>query len=183
MTLRIIAGTFKGRLLKTPKTDATRPTQGVLREALFNICQWEIQGARFLDLFAGSGAIGFEALSRGAAHITLVEKNRQALACIQANIDLLDVRAKIEVLPLDAAAAMKRLSHPFDIVYIDPPYDTDVARLVETLLEKELLKENALLFLEERYEKGKEAPLWKGLELIKSRRFGIASIHQYIHKL
>lgn len=85
MTLRVIAGKYKGRSLKTPKATSTRPTQGMLREAVFNICQNEIEGAFFLDLFAGSGAMGFEAISRGAMKATLVEQNRQAQLCIKEN--------------------------------------------------------------------------------------------------
>lgn len=181
MTLRIIAGKFKGRVLKTPKATTTRPTQGVLREALFNICQHEIEGASFLDLYAGSGAVGFEALSRGASHITLVEKNRIALSCIHHNIELLQVEKETTLLPLDAKAAIKKMKHPFDLIYIDPPYDTDVSCIVEDLLEKKLLKPTSFLFLEERFSPKKEikAPLFSSLTLVNSRRFGIALLHKY----
>ena len=110
MTLRIIAGAYKGRLLKTPKGPSTRPTQGMLREAVFNICQNEIEGARFLDLFAGSGAMAFEALSRGASRIILVEENRNAIACIRENLSLLKAEERAALLPVKAARALQLLS-------------------------------------------------------------------------
>jgi 16S rRNA (guanine(966)-N(2))-methyltransferase RsmD len=126
MTLRIIAGVFKGRLLKSPKGPATRPTQNMLREAVFNICQNEIADARFLDLFAGSGAMAFEALSRGASHAVLVEQNRHAIAAIRENIAILHLTTQITLLPHNATRALAQLHKQhalFDIIYIDPPYD------------------------------------------------------------
>lgn len=152
MTLRIIAGTFKGRLLKAPQSSSTRPTQSIVREAVFNICQSEIAGARFLDLYAGSGAMGFEALSRGASHTTFVEQNRKASSVIQENIALLHVESQTTLLPLPANRALSQLTHQsalFDLIYIDPPYDTPIDPLLESLLP--LLAPQATLFLEERY--------------------------------
>jgi 16S rRNA (guanine966-N2)-methyltransferase len=177
MSLRIIGGTFKGRILKTPKGAATRPTQGMLRESVFNICQNEIVGARFLDLFAGSGAMGLEALSRGASHITLVESNRTAIAAIRENIAFLQAASQTTLLACDARQALKRLSSPFDIIYIDPPYETQVLPFVEELLTRKLIAN--LLFIEER---STPAPLslhFPNLSLISSRRFGDALLHQY----
>lgn len=181
MTLRIIAGIYKGRLLKTPKGPSTRPTQGMLREAVFNICQNQIEGARFLDLFAGSGAMAFEALSRGAAHATLVEKNPHAILCIKQNISILEASAHVSLLTIDAHAALKRLSSPYDIIYIDPPYDSPVDSLIEEILARKLLAPGASLFVEERYNpKIKSNPRdFPTLTLKDSRRFGAALLHQY----
>lgn len=172
MTLRIIGGLFKGRTLKTPKTTSTRPTQGVLREALFNICQNEIEGAHFLDLFAGSGAIGFEALSRGAAHVTFIEQNRQAIQCIKENSALLQVESQTQILPTDASKAIALLAKQkaeFDLIYLDPPYDMpfDLAPLVP------LLKPTGTIFLEDRKPPKQE---FTGLRLKNSRKFGIATL-------
>ena len=116
MSLRIVSGKFKGRVLQSPKGLKTRPTQESLREAIFNICQGSIVGAAVLDLFAGSGAIGFEALSRGASHVTFVEKDHAAIASIRKNIELLEVVHQASLFPQDALHVMKRLA-PFDFIF------------------------------------------------------------------
>jgi len=181
MTLRIIAGTLKGRLLKTPKGPSTRPTQGMLRGAVFNICQNQIQRARFLDLFAGSGAMGFEALSRGAAHATLVESNRLAIACIKQNTQALKLESLITLLPISASTALKMLTPPFDLIYIDPPYDSPIGPLLTEILAHKLAAPHATLFVEERYHPHKKPTPFDSPHLVlkDSRRFGAALLHQY----
>lgn len=179
MSLRIVGGKFKGRALKAPKGAATRPTQGMLREAVFNICQSEVTGGAFLDLFAGSGAMGLEAISRGAAHATLVEKDRHAIAAIRENIASLQVESETSLMTCSAEAAIKRLSSPFDIIYIDPPYDLPTAPLVEQILAHKLLALYGLLFIEERFRKTATAPQFTSLSWISSRKFGEALLHQY----
>ena len=186
MTLRIIAGRFKGRLLKAPKSVSTRPTQGMLREAVFNICQNAIPEARFLDLYAGSGAMGLEALSRGAAHATFVEQNRNALICLRENIATLQLEAETTLLPIPvtrAVALLTQQSAHFECIYIEPPSDHPPD--LELILP--LLAPNATLFLEERHDpKNPPQPLhFPSLHLKDSRRFGIAllSIFHYNPKL
>jgi len=130
--IRIIAGEFKGRRLKTPATAKVRPTADRVREAWFSIVQRSIRGARVLDLYAGSGALGLEALSRGAAAAEFVEANRFALAALKANIGTLRVGDRAVVHRGDALKFAERL-HPgqYDIAFADPPYGTDQAvRLV-----------------------------------------------------
>jgi len=183
MTLKIISGLFKGRVLKTPKGSSTRPTQGMLREAVFNICQNEIHDSKFLDLFAGSGAMGFEALSRGASHVTFVDQNRNATSCIKENIATLQMQAHTTLIPLNAARALEMLSKKsaqFDIIYIDPPYD--IPFKLESV--SPLLAPNGIVLLEERHNPKKphapqQAP---HLQFKETRRFGIAllSIFHYI---
>jgi 16S rRNA (guanine(966)-N(2))-methyltransferase RsmD len=180
MTLRIIAGKFKGRLLKTPKITSTRPTQGMLREAVFNICQHEVEKARFLDLFAGSGAMGIEALSRGASHATFIEQNRQAISCIRENISLLQLEQQATLIPTDAARALKILGKQealFDLVYIDPPYDQPIP--IAALIP--LLAPQATLLIEERYHPKKEHKphAFPSLHFEEARRFGIALLSIY----
>jgi 16S rRNA (guanine(966)-N(2))-methyltransferase RsmD len=153
----------------------------MLREAVFNICQNEVEGARFLDLFAGSGAMGFEALSRGASQVVFVESNKTALSCIQKNRALLEAQSKTDLIPLPAKKAIELLVKKgalFDLIYIDPPYDTSLSFLGSLL---PLLAPGATLFIEERYDpKGKGLPsVPPSLILKKSRRFGIALLHQY----
>ncbi len=171
MALRILSGAFKGRILKSPNEKTTRPTQGVLRSAVFNICQADLENATFLDLFAGSGAMGLEALSRGAKSSTFVEKDRKAAACIRENIALLGVSNRTEVFSLDALTALHKMTKPFDIIYIDPPYDTNLFEIVETLLSRHLL--SSWLFIEER-EKTHRPIEHPSLALYNQKRYGIA---------
>lgn len=180
MSLRIIAGRFKGRRLTAPKTDKTRPTQGMLREAVFNICQNEIEGARFLDLFAGSGSMGFEALSRGAQVAVFVEQNRSALHCIQENIALLEVEKESVLMPYPAQRALTTLikqKKQFDMIYVDPPYDLKVGSLGEELAQ--ILAPNGTVFLETSNQT--HPPDLAPLILKERRRFGIALLSIFNH--
>jgi len=131
--IRIIAGDFKGRRLKTPATNKVRPTADRVREAWFSILQRSVRGARVLDLYAGSGALGLEALSRGAVTVDFVEVNRFALAALKANIKTLHVDDRAGVHRLDALRFAERL-HPgqYDVAFADPPYASEqaAARLV-----------------------------------------------------
>ncbi|MBX7067100.1 MAG: 16S rRNA (guanine(966)-N(2))-methyltransferase RsmD [Parachlamydiales bacterium] len=167
--MKIIAGTFKGRNLKAPKSSTTRPTQGMLREAVFNICQNEIEGARFLDLFAGSGAMGLEALSRGASLAVFVEQNRQAIGIIKENISALQVESMAKVIPTNATRALQILEgQKFDLIYIDPPYDLKV----DLTPVAGLLSPHGTVFLEERHEPKHKPTSIAGLEMKEVRRFG-----------
>jgi len=130
--VRIIAGEFKGRRLKTPSGDKVRPTGDRVREAWFSILQRPLRGARVLDLFAGSGALGLEALSRGAVSADFVEIHRLALSSLKANITLLKVDDRTVVHRVDALKYAAQL-HPgqYDVAFADPPYaSAQAARLV-----------------------------------------------------
>lgn len=130
--IRIIAGDFKGRRLKTPPTDKTRPTADRVRESWFSILQRSIRSARVLDLYAGSGALGLEALSRGAQSVDFVEVRRAPLASLRANIASLKVADRTTIHRVDALRFAQQLQPgQYDVVFADPPYDTDAAaRLV-----------------------------------------------------
>lgn len=177
MSLRIIAGKFKGRILKSPKTTKTRPTQGMLREAVFNICQNEVPGARFLDLFAGSGAMSFEALSRGAVSATLVEQAPAAIRCIRENSALLTVDIRLLPMPVERAAKiLGKEGAQFDLIYIDPPYD----QAVHLELAASLAAPGALIFVEERREPKKVLKkVETSLRLQGVKEFGIAALSIY----
>ena len=181
MTLKIIGGLLRGRILKTPPHAKTRPTTALLREALFNICAEWIPKARFLDLFAGSGAIGFEAISRGAAFTTFVEHDRQAVQCIRENASLLQLEPNVQILNLDAHNAIIRLTSPYDLIYADPPYDCDPTEIFRLIIHHALLAPQGLLFLEKRYDATSSLPtnIHSSLTLVKSRRYGIAHLHQF----
>ena len=124
--MRVIAGTHKGRRLKTPDWDGLRPTSDKLRETLFNILAPRIAGARVLDAYAGTGAVGIEALSRGAAAVTFVEQDRRAQALIEANLAQCRIDTGYNLVrgTVEQAVAMLLVPgfEPFDIVLLDPPY-------------------------------------------------------------
>ena len=123
--MRIIAGTNKGRTLKTPKWEGVRPTSDKLRETLFNILQTRIDGSRVLDVFAGTGAIALEALSRGAVSATCIDNDRRAAALIAENAALCGESKRCVIIRDVAPRALKHPvpGGPFDIVVLDPPYD------------------------------------------------------------
>ncbi|HKQ39918.1 MAG TPA: 16S rRNA (guanine(966)-N(2))-methyltransferase RsmD [Verrucomicrobiae bacterium] len=128
--MRIIAGKFRGRRLKSPPSLETRPTSDRLRETLFNILAPRLGGACFLDLCAGSGAIGIEALSRGASHVTFVDRSRKMYALIETNLKLLEVEGDtVEVASKEALDFLRRRiksdDAPFDVIFFDPPYTMD----------------------------------------------------------
>ena len=122
--MRIIAGRLKGRRLKAPAWDGLRPTSDKLRETLFNILAPRIIGARVLDGYAGTGAVGIEAISRGAAHVTFVEQDRRAVALIDENLTACGVQGGYTIHRGDAATVLPGLgASTFDLILLDPPYD------------------------------------------------------------
>lgn len=174
---RIIAGRHRGRRLLVPPGLAVRPSAERLREALFSMLEHRqppLAGARFLDLFAGSGAIGLEALSRGAASLTLVEADRQATAAIRHNIEKLGEGQRARLLVADAT----RLPQPretFDIAYLDPPYGSGLALPALTgLLAQGWLDGDWLAVVELEAKEALSAPA--GCRLVEERRYGAGRI-------
>jgi 16S rRNA (guanine966-N2)-methyltransferase len=130
--MRIIAGACKGRVLLTPAWDGLRPTSDRLRETLFNILAPRVQDARVLDGYAGTGAVGLEALSRGAGHVTFIERDRRAVALTRANAARCRLTGRYTVVHREALSALRSGGLGlFDVVFLDPPYDLTS---VETLL-------------------------------------------------
>ncbi len=119
--MRIIAGRFRSRLLKTVPGLAVRPTPDRLREAMFNVLGEKVEGRSFLDAYAGSGAVGLEALSRGARHVILMEKSPSALAVIRENVQSLGVQSEVTLLRGSAARLIETLTA--EIAFVDPPYE------------------------------------------------------------
>ena len=150
--MRITAGEHRGRRLRSPNGSGTRPTSDLLRQAIFNVLGPRVADARVLDLFAGTGALGVEALSRGAAEATFVEHDRSVLATLHANLADLGLSARARIVAreaLAALAALARAGERFDCVFLDPPYAGDLARrCVETLAPGEILSENAVLLVQ-----------------------------------
>jgi 16S rRNA (guanine966-N2)-methyltransferase len=133
--LRIIAGHYKGRRLKAPDWDGLRPTSDKLRETLFNILSSRLAGARVIDGFAGTGAVGIEALSRGAAHVLFIEQDRRAAALIAANLARCGVKQGYTIECGDVAAVLRRAPRgtEHDLVLLDPPYDIDPDTVTQAL--------------------------------------------------
>ena len=121
--MRIIAGSLKGRRLDAPTWPGLRPTSDKLRETLFNVLRGRVGGARVLDVYAGTGAVGLEALSRGAAHVTFVEQDARARALIAANLARCGVTCGYTIERGSAEDVLSRLEPVYDVVFLDPPYD------------------------------------------------------------
>jgi 16S rRNA (guanine966-N2)-methyltransferase len=176
----IIGGKYKRSPLVVPKGDQVRPTTGQLRETVFNICQGTIQGASFLDLFAGSGAMGLEALSRGAAHATFVENRRTAIQAILHNISHLQVKDQTTLLRLDVLKGLPLLTKQgkkFDLIYSDPPYGALLSTPVLTYIDTHgLLTPGGSLLIEDTH---LQPPPLQHLTLISQRAVGHATLFVY----
>jgi 16S rRNA (guanine966-N2)-methyltransferase len=180
--VRIIAGAYKGRRLATPKGDTTRPTADQVRIALLDALMPSLPAARVLDLFAGAGGVGLEALSRGAAHATLVERDARAAAALSANVATLGVEDAARVVRDDvqrALAALARAGESFDVIFLDPPYEgDDVATTLAALGRGDLLAEDAVVVAQHRT-KRPPPPAVGALVAFRTRRFGETTLTSY----
>ena len=157
--MRVIAGTYKSRILKSLKGLALRPTSDRLRETLFNVLAPNITGSRFVDLFAGTGAVGIEALSRGASEVVFIENHAPAATLIRRNLESLGITTGMTVLAVDAlrglammAARKNAGARAFDHIFLDPPYAAaeDYARVLEFLGSTDLLSPGGIVIAEHR---------------------------------
>src|SRR5689334_8579865 len=147
--MRVIAGKFKGRNLKSPPSMQVRPTSDRLRETLFNVISARVPDSRFLDLCAGSGAVGIEALSRGAAHATFVDRSRRSCQLIEANLELCQVpENQRDIYCSEASEFLKQAGEKWDLVFLDPPYNTDYTRILQLLGTSPVLNDDGLLVVE-----------------------------------
>lgn len=180
--MRIVAGEFRGRELTTPSGSTTRPTAARAREALFSILA-DVSDERVLDLYAGSGALGLEALSRGAEHLVLVEASRAAQRAIRTNLETLGVDQRAVVLPLRAEASLRALERlgPFSLVFADPPWaDAQAAfGVLEKLARSGLLAPAARLVLEHAARQPPEAKPDSPLHAEDTRRWGDTAVTIY----
>ncbi len=179
--MRIISGQHKGRKLFTPKGTHTRPTSDRVREALFNIIAHRIPGSSFLDLYAGTGAVGIEAAGRGSETIVFVENNRSALSVLRNNIDLTGIDAR--VMATSVAKSIDVLAGEesrFDVVFLDPPYrDAEVAlKLAARIGERNLLADGGLIILEFGLSHFEPSSI-DGLDLFDHRRYGDTGLAFY----
>ncbi|MEX2804738.1 16S rRNA (guanine(966)-N(2))-methyltransferase RsmD [Streptococcus sp. H31] len=178
--MRIVAGEFGGRPLKTLEGKTTRPTSDKVRGAVFNMIGPYFTGGRALDLFAGSGGLAIEAVSRGIAEAVLVEKDRKAQAVINANIKMTQKAKQFRLIKKTAAQAVKELTGCFDLVFLDPPYAKEEIVQNITVLEAEgRLAEGAVLVCET--EKTVALPETIGtIRMWKQKKYGISKVTVYV---
>ena len=177
--MRIISGKAKGTKLYTLQGDNTRPTLDRVKESIFNIIQSQIPEATVLDLFAGSGAIGLEMLSRGAKKAILCDKSKEAIGIIKKNIQNTHMEEKVELYNIDFKECIEKVSkEKFDIIYIDPPYETNfIEKSLEKIIEKNIIQENGIIILETDDEKRIKKEIEKiNVAIIDERKYGRANI-------
>lgn len=184
--IRIISGQWKGRRLKVHDKEGLRPTTDRLKETLFNWLMMDIRNSRVLDCFAGAGALGFEAVSRGATSLICIEKDKKAANQLKSNCKLLQADTQITVKHGDFFTEVKRLSEQFDLVFIDPPFHKDMTnKCVASLIENELLAEDALVYLEQESTASfnlMQSDFADQFELIKEKKAGqvLAQLFRFI---
>ena len=171
--MRIIGGLARGRTLVAPPGAKTRPTQDYVRESLFNIIRWDVEGARVLDLFAGTGALALESVSRGAVCAVMIDSDRAACEAIRKNIASVRMEERCRLVQRDYRAAMELLSREglrFDVVFIDPPYRMEnTGEMCAELYDRGLLTRDFLLVVEHR----------RGCAPLLDRRFDAFDLRSY----
>ena len=177
--MRVIAGLSKGHNLKTPQGLNTRPTTDKVKGSLFSMLTGNIAGKKVLDLFAGSGALGIEALSRGAEKCVFVDNAPEALACIKDNLNHTKLSDKAETIKSDSVLYLKRCCEQFDIIFLDPPYHMGlITDAVELICEKNLLKKGGFLSIET--DAGElDGTRFDTLTCIKNKKYGRISLKIY----
>lgn len=170
--MRVIAGTARSLPLKTIEGLDTRPTTDRIKETLFNMLTGYIAEARFLDLFAGSGGIGIEALSRGAAHCTFVEQARNAITCIEDNLRFTKLAERAELRKMDAISYVASLPViDYDVIFMDPPYQKGLERRVLEMLATKSFKTDTLIVAEASLEEDFSYVESLGFEIIKDKHY------------
>ena len=180
--MRVIGGVYRGRRISAPAGFDVRPTSDRLRETLFNIIAPQIEGSRFLDICAGSGAVGIEALSRGASSVTFIDRSRRACAVIESNLATLGVTSNATIINREAVSALKRLARDaakFDIVFFDPPYASEIySQVMRRLAASGLLNPQAIVITEHRA-KTPPAAEFEGLRVFREVKQGESALTFY----
>ncbi len=170
--MRVITGSAKGVRLKTPDGLKTRPTADRVKEALFSAIQFEVQGARFLDLFAGTGQMGIEALSRGAQSAVFVDEWRTACNLVRENLQLTKLSDRARIVNLDYLSYLKTCRETFDIVFLDPPYaEIFLENALNKISEIDILSERGIIICERPAEKQLDLEI-SGLQRCKDYKYG-----------
>jgi len=177
--MRVITGEARGRKLKTVEgTDVVRPTTDQVKEGLFSAIQFDLPGARFLDLFGGCGQIAIEALSRGAAHATIIDESKRAVTVIVDNLKSTGLSPKAKVLLTDAKLFLASTAETFDIAFLDPPYHQDLLPVFLPLV-AEKMSEDGIIFCE--HDRREEVPeSFADFRLKKQYRYGKLMLSKYL---
>ena len=189
MNLVISGGEFKGRKIKTVKGIEIRPTTSKCKQAVFNISQNIIEGAHFLDLFAGSGAMRMEAFSRKASFALLIESKKEACKCIEKNLEMLHLQDRSQIICCDVFKALEKLSKKnFDIVYIDPPYryyedDFFIKKILSKLYDQELLTKESIIFIEIPSSKKNNLIIPKEFVIKSHKKYGFSHLIEFIFSI
>ena len=181
--MRVIGGSLKGIRLSAIKTESNmnslRPTTDRIKESLFNILlggkiDLKIEKARILDIFAGSGALGLEAISRGAKSCTFVEKNKACVRILNANLNLCNIKSQTNIKTFDATKFPLNPDRPYDLIFVDPPYQKSLGEAaIKSALASNWISENALIVLEE----GEEKNSLEGFKLEDKRKYSNTILH------
>jgi 16S rRNA (guanine966-N2)-methyltransferase len=147
--MRVISGQAKGRRLEEPEGHRIRPTTDMVKESVFNIIQFDIEGRRILDLFAGTGQLGIEALSRGAGSAVFVDESLDAVKLVKGNLKKMDFQQPVSVVRGDALSFLQSSKEHFDVIFLDPPYDTKlIDKSIQKIIEIDILNENGIIICE-----------------------------------
>lgn len=170
--MRVITGTARGVRLKTPKGERTRPTADRVKEAVFSVIQFEIQGSRFLDLFAGTGQMGIEALSRGASYAVFVDEWKDACQLVRENLRLTGLGGQAAVMQDNYLSYLQKCKDRFDIVFLDPPYaEIFLENALNKISEIDILSDRGIILCERPAEKQLDLEI-PGLKRCKDYRYG-----------
>lgn len=175
--MRIIGGEYRSRRISAPRGAHTRPTLDGTRESLFNILQGRVAGAAVLDLFAGSGALGLEALSRGAVRAVFCDDSREAAQAVRANLNALSAESRARLLHMDWQRAVEQLSRDeeqFDLIFLDPPYQMHYEPLLERILSAGLLAHDGWILMERGCDKRVFAP--DAFEIFRTKDYRMTSV-------
>ncbi len=177
--MRIIAGNFKGRRLETPANYDIRPTSEMVKEALFSMLMNDIHNSVFVDLFSGTGAVGLEALSRGAEKVYLVDRSRESVSIIRNNVNKIGCQSQANILASDYRVAMDRINEPVDIIFADPPYEEGYnLEILESVENSDLLNDDGILIIE--HSKKFDMPeRYENLEAFKEKKYGKKALTFY----
>lgn len=184
--MRVIAGSARRIMLATPQGMDTRPTTDRTKETLFNIINYDLPDCRFLDLFSGSGAIGIEALSRGAEYAVFVEQERQALECIAVNLKKTALAERCRVLAMEVMGALQLLDNsgePFDLIFMDPPYRKGLEeKVLERLSRSDICTKDTMVIVEASLDTEFEYAKRMGFEVTREKKYK-TNKHVFLRRL
>ena len=174
--MRVITGTARGRKLCEPKDMSVRPTADMVKEAVFSIVQFDVPGRRVLDLFAGTGQLGIEALSRGAAHCTFVDKGREPAAIVKENLKKTRLEERAAVVQADYSSYLKTCRTQFDLILLDPPYaEIFLETALKIISEIDILTNSGIIVCERPFDKALDCA-FPGLVRYRDYRYGKAAV-------